>query len=237
MNNHTAINVDHVMARPGILSGNPVHEEFIYASQKAGLNFILNVVLDKEKKIINVFAGNPIKAHETGCAFVKEIMEIPCEPADIVITSNSGYPLDINLYQSVKGLDTAAAAAKDGAVLIISTECPEGISHSGFSEVYKNGKNEGELLSALRSQEIKVYDQWGAQVMLKLSQKYKIIIVTNNISKQALREMFLDHADNLQEAYEKAKKIKGKNASVNIIPEGPVIIPIIKNIKSGGLES
>jgi nickel-dependent lactate racemase len=155
-------------------------------------------------------------------------MEIPCKPADIVITSNSGYPLDINLYQSMKGMDTAAAAAIDGVVIIISTECAEGIGHGGFSEVYKMGDNPQSILDGMRTGRIKVFDQWGAQVMLRLSQKYTIIVVTRNIDKVTLNRMFVEHAESLQEALEMAFELKGRNASINIIPEGPVIIPKVK---------
>lgn len=228
MNNHSARNVDHPLSKPGILKGNPAHEEFVEAAQKVGLRFILNVVLDEKKRIINAFAGDTFQAHEAGCEFVRSIMEIPCRRADIVITSNSGYPLDINLYQSIKGMDTASAAAKDGAVIIISTECSEGIGHGGFSEVYRSGGTPEQLLEDLRSEKIKIYDQWGAQVMLRLSQKYTIIVVTNNIQKDTLQRMFVKHAPNLQVALKMAFELKGEDATVNIIPEGPVIIPVIK---------
>lgn len=228
MNNHSAGNVDHPKARPGVLKGNPVHEEFCEAAQKAGLKFILNVVLDDKKQIINAVAGDVFAAHEAGCDFVRSMMEIPCEPADIVITSNSGFPLDINLYQSMKGMDTAAAAAKDGAVLIVSTECPEGIGHGGFREVYGMGDCPDSILDGMRSGRIRVYDQWGAQVMLSLSQKYTIIVVTENIDRNTLKNMYAEHASNLQEALKMAFEIKGSDAMVNIIPEGPVIIPVMR---------
>lgn len=225
MNNHSAFNVDHPMTRPGVLEGNPVHEEFSEAAKKARLTFILNVVLDEKKQIINAFAGETFKAHEAGCDFVRSIIEIPCRPADIVITSNSGFPLDINLYQSIKGMDTAAAAARDNALIIVSTECSEGVGHGGFLEVLKSGGNPRTILEDLRSKKIKVYDQWGAQVMLKLSIEYTIIVVTENIDGDILRSMFVEHAADLQTALEMAFKIKGQDATVNIIPEGPVIIP------------
>jgi nickel-dependent lactate racemase len=228
MNNHSACNVDNPMARPGILDGNPVHEEFTEAARRVKLDFILNVVLDKDKRIINAFAGDSFKAHEEGCGFVRSICEVSCKRSDIVITSNSGYPLDINLYQSIKGMDTASAAAKDRAVIIISTECSEGIGHGGFLKVYDTAESLEAALENLRSEKVRIHDQWGAQVMLRLSQKYTIIVVTNNIDKHILKKMYVEHASKIQEALDMAFKLKGKDSQVNIIAEGPMIIPVAK---------
>jgi nickel-dependent lactate racemase len=229
MNNHSPAHLDDPMTRPGVLKGNPAHEEFAEAAKKAKLRFILNVVLDENKKIIKAFAGDTFEAHHAGCEFVRGIMEAPCEPADIVITSNSGYPLDLNLYQSIKGMDTASAAIKEGGVIIMSAECSEGIGHGGFLHVYEQGNSQEEILQGLRNGKIREYDQWAAQIMLSLTQKYTIIVVTENVPADKLKVMYLEHADNVQDALDRAFEIKGGDALVNLIPEGPVIIPVCRD--------
>lgn len=226
MNNHSPQNIDDLRTKPGILEGNPAHEEFCEAARKANLKFILNVVLDKNKHIIKAFAGDTFEAHYAGCEFVRKMMEASCEPSDIVITSNNGYPLDLNLYQSIKGMDTASAAIKEGGVIIMVTECSEGIGHGGFLHVYEKGSGQEEILKGLRDGTIREYDQWAAQIMLKLTRNYKVIVVTDNVPKDKLKDMYLEHADDIGQALDMAFEIKGKNAMVNIIPEGPVIIPI-----------
>jgi nickel-dependent lactate racemase len=226
MKNHSPKNVDHPMSRAGVIDGNPAHREFAEAAIAANLKFILNVVLDDKKKIIKAFAGDTFAAHHNGCEFVRSMMEVPCRLADIAITSNSGYPLDLNLYQSIKGMNTAASSIKAGGVIIIATECSEGIGHGGFLHVYDKAKTPEALLAGLRDGSICEYDQWAAQVMLNLTQRYTVIVVTNHVAKDKLEAMFVKHADNLQQALEMAFAIKGDAALVNVIPEGPLIIPV-----------
>ena len=104
MANHCAEFINSPYARTGIIENNPIHKDMVYAGRTAKLAFILNVVIDAEKHIINAFAGDMEEAHETGCAFVSELASVKAVPADIVITTNGGYPLDQNVYQAVKGL-------------------------------------------------------------------------------------------------------------------------------------
>ena len=123
-------------------------------------------------------------------------------------------------------MNAAASSIKAGGVIIIATECSEGIGHGGFLHVYDKAKTPEALLAGLRDGSICEYDQWAAQVMLNLTQKYTVIVVTNHVAKDKLEAMFVKHADNLQQALEMAFAIKGVAALVNVIPEGPLIIPV-----------
>lgn len=224
MNNHSPKNVDDPRTRAGNICDNPSHLEFVEAAKKAKLSFILNVVLDKEKKIINAFAGDTFKAHETGCDFVIWMMEAECELSDITISTNCGYPLDLNLYQSCKGMDTASFATKENGVIIMCTECIEGVGHHGFAEVFTKSPDPEFLLDEMRKGNIKIYDQWGAQVILNLMTRFKIILVTS-IEQKIIESMNMIYAKGLDEALSIAKSFCSGEPSINVIPEGPIIIP------------
>ncbi|MFW5986482.1 MAG: nickel-dependent lactate racemase, partial [Halanaerobiales bacterium] len=117
--NHCAEFIDHPQARTGILEGNPLHKDMLYAAEKAGLDFIVNVVINSDKEIIKAVAGHYESAHLQGCNFLAGLAAVEKAPADIVITTNGGYPLDQNIYQSVKGMTAAEATCKEGGVIII----------------------------------------------------------------------------------------------------------------------
>ncbi len=131
MYNHCSDFIDSDNSRTGKLNNNPIHEDMVYAAKVAKLAFILNVVIDKDKKIIASFAGDVEKAHTKGCRFVTALSKVNSIKSDIVVTTNGGYPLDQNIYQSVKGMTAAEATCKDGGVIIMIAACNDG--HGGQS--------------------------------------------------------------------------------------------------------
>ena len=129
--NHCAEFIASPFARTGSLSGNPIHEDMLFAAKKASLAFIVNVVIDSKKQIVKAFAGEPEAAHAAGCEFLKDLAAVRVPESDIVITSNGGFPLDQNLYQAVKGMTAGEAAVRQGGVIIICASCSDG--HGGES--------------------------------------------------------------------------------------------------------
>ena len=123
MSNHCSKFIDSPFARTGILDGNPIHKDMLFAAETLKLAFIVNVVLDENKKVIRAYAGDFNKAHREGCEFVDKLSGVDAIPADIVISTNGGYPLDQNIYQSVKGMTAAEATCKPGGVIIMVAEC------------------------------------------------------------------------------------------------------------------
>src|SRR5690606_37594276 len=105
---HNARMIGDPLATWGNMENNPLQEMTREVNNLCKPHFMLNVALNKEKEITAVFAGELFEAHEVGCKYVKEHAMIKCdERFDVVITSNSGYPLDQNLYQAVKGMSAA----------------------------------------------------------------------------------------------------------------------------------
>ncbi len=223
--NHCAEFIAHNRARTGILPGNPIHEDMIDAAAKAELAFILNVVLDAEKKVINAFAGHRDKAHEQGCQFVSALAGVERRPADIVITTNGGYPLDQNIYQAVKGMTAAESTCKQGGVIIIAAECSDGHGGEAFYQTFKQAATVQEVMDDIlaRGRNDTLPDQWESQILARILLKFEVIMVTA-APRRMVEDMHMKWAANMEEALELAEEIVGKEATITVIPDGVSVI-------------
>lgn len=225
--NHCSQFINSDKARAGILEGNPLHIDMLAAAQQAHLAFIVNVVIDDKKKIIKAYAGNSVEAHETGCSFVEELAAVVAAPADIVITSNGGYPLDQNLYQSVKGMSAAEATVKPGGVIIICTACNDG--HGGdafykwFAEAPGGPQEVMDKIIKIPATET-IADQWEAQILARIQLHAHVIVVTDQCDHRLIEKMHMQAANTLKEAMLLAEKIVGKDSTVTVIPDGVSVI-------------
>lgn len=228
--NHRFEMIDEPRARAGILEGNPIHEDMMEFMRNTKLDFIVNVTIDKEKRITGIFAGDPVEAHLRGVEFLDRFVKAPLEePADIVITTNGGYPLDRDLYQAVKGMDAAASAVRDGGVIIIASECRDELGgHEDFLKLAKGASSPDEILKRVKENE-PIYDQWEAQVLARILKKAKVILVSDYISEKVAKDFLMEHARSLEEALEIAYGILGeRRAKIIAIPEGPYVVPILQ---------
>ena len=223
--NHCGEFIAHNRARTGILQGNPIHEDMIDAAAKAELAFILNVVLDAEKKVINAFAGDRDKAHERGCQFVSNLAGVERKPADIVITTNGGYPLDQNIYQAVKGMTAAESTCKQGGVIIIAAECSDGHGGEAFYQTFKQAATVQEVMDDIlaRGRNDTLPDQWESQILARILLKFEVIMVTA-APRRMVEDMHMKWAANMEEALELAEGIVGKGATITVIPDGVSVI-------------
>lgn len=226
MFNHRPQNIASPCAVSGNLKKNPIHDECAEAAVKAGLGFIMNVALNRDKEVISAFAGNPISAHLTGCEFVKNSMGVPVKSADIVISSNNGYPLDRNIYQTVKGMDTASKAVKKGGVIILAAECFDKNGNNDFERLICSCTSPKELVEKMSVGESEP-DKWQVQIFARIISNYKVILVSDKIDKSLVEKMFMLHAKDPEEALKLAFQLEGADAKINVIPEGPVIIPVM----------
>ena len=222
LGNHCGEFIASPYARTGILENNPLHTDMVAAAEMAKLRFIVNVVIDEDKKTVAAFAGNFRKAHEAGVAFLRQFCEVQAIPGDIVITSNGGAPLDQNIYQSVKGLTAAEASAKDGAVLIMCADLADGTGGEGFYQSLKNCESPAAHFAqcAATPQNETIPDQWESQILARILMKHRIIFVSRPEMEVTLREMKLDYAPDLETAMAMAKAEKGENAKITLIPNG-----------------
>ena len=226
MYNHCSEFIDSKNARTGILTDNPIHRDMVYAAKTAKLAFIVNVVIDQDKKVIASFAGDVEDAHKVGCDFVTELSKIDATPADIAISTNGGYPLDQNIYQSVKGMTAAEATCKEGGVIIMIAACNDGHGGQSFYDNIAEASSPSEILKRVRSVDKgdTVPDQWEFQILARILEKYTVIMVTDQCDPQMIKNMHMKHAYNFDEALKMAYEIKGNDAKVVVIPDGVSVI-------------
>jgi len=235
LGNHCGKFIASPYARTGVLDKNPLHIDMVAAARMAKLQFIVNVIIDEEKKTVAAFAGDLEAAHAAGVAFLRPYCQVDAIPADIVITSNGGAPLDQNIYQSVKGLTAAEASAKKGAVLIMCADLADGTGGEGFYHSLRDCLTPADHFAqcVATPQHKTIPDQWESQILARILMKHHVIFVSRPEMQQTLREMKLDYAPTLEAAMAKARILKGDEATVTLIPNG--ISVIVKEILYYGL--
>lgn len=222
MRNHCAGLIKEPGSRTGCLNQNPIHRDMTAAAEMAGLQYIVNVILDKEKKVVSAVAGHAVLAHEEGCKRLSKCCGVsPERPGDVVITSNGGKPLDQNIYQAVKSMATAESAAAEHGTIIVCSECADGIGGQSFYEAMRDCVSPGQLLRKILmvSAEKTVPDQWQYQILCRILEKHRVILVTHPELRRVTEEMKLEYAGSLEEAILLAKaREEGKHTV--IIPDG-----------------
>lgn len=227
LGNHCAAFIDDPKARMGVIDGNPINRDMERAARMAKLAYIVNVVVNEAHEVVAAFAGDPIEAHHAGCAYLARYCEVEQkQKAGIVITSNGGAPLDQNAYQAVKGLTTAADAAADGAALIICAECADGIGGDSFYKALSECAGPTELLEEIRRvpMDETVPDQWQYQILARILEKHHVYFVARKEMEEAVNAMKMEYAPSLEEAYARARALKGASAGVAVIPNGVSLI-------------
>ncbi|MBF1050971.1 MAG: nickel-dependent lactate racemase [Peptostreptococcaceae bacterium] len=226
MANHCSKFINSEYSRTGILDGNPIHKDMVFAAEKANLAFIINVVINENKQVIDAYAGHYNDAHVKGCAFVKELSGVDAIPSKIAISTNGGYPLDQNIYQSVKGMTAAEATCKEGGVIIMVTDCSAGHGGQSLYDTFANEKDKNKIMKIFLDtpMEETVADQWESQILCRILLKYKVIMVTN-APEQMIKDMHMDYAKSVDEAIAMADEYLGSNnEKITVIPDGVSVI-------------
>ncbi|MFJ7977212.1 nickel-dependent lactate racemase [Peribacillus sp. NPDC096379] len=226
---HNARMIGDPQATWGNMENNPVQDMTREINQLCKPDFMLNVTLNKDKEITAVFAGELYEAHDKGCVFVKEHAMIQCaERFDVVITSNSGYPLDQNLYQAVKGMSAAHKIVKKGGTIIIASECSDGLpSHGNYSKIFDMAKSPQELLDLINSPNFKMFDQWQVQKQTVI-QVWADVYVYSKLTDEQVNGAMLKSSHNIEQTLEELKQIYGDDMSVAVLPMGPLTIPYVE---------
>ncbi|MDO5328571.1 MAG: nickel-dependent lactate racemase [Coriobacteriia bacterium] len=221
--NHNGQFINNKFARTGVLDNNPIHIDMVAAAKKANLKYIVNTIIDENKKTVAAFAGDAIEAHRQGCEFLKEYASVKTKMFDITITGNGGAPLDQNVYQAVKCATAAEATTKAGGTIIICAECADGHGGLSFFTKLKDCKNTRELeQEAIKTTMDKtVPDQWEYQILARIINKCKVIMVTLPEHKKMIEDMKMTYAQNINEALD---MINTNNKTIAIIPNGISII-------------
>lgn len=225
--NHSYKAIASPYAATGVLEHNPIHEDMVFAARAVNVQFIMNVALNAEKKVIAAFAGDLEQAHLQGVEFVRGLAQCPSVTGDIVVTSNGGYPLDQNLYQSPKAVATAEACCRDGGVIIMCASCCDGMGGTHFEKLIVRGTVDeiDAYLSKIPPKET-IPEMWCAQIFSRILKKHRIILVTNYLDHEMVRKANMIPASSPDEALEMAYGMMGRDAEVVVIPDGVAVLAV-----------
>ena len=226
---HNAEMIGHPLSTWGVIEGNILQDAATQNCLMAKPNFMLNVTLNGEKQITGVFAGDVIVAHREGCRFVKETaMYAVDEPFDIVITTNSGYPLDQNLYQTVKGMSAAAQIVRQGGAIISASECSDGVpDHGNYAKILKMRETAGELLEMICEPQFRLFDQWQVQVQAMVQLKADCYLFST-LDPQIVKNAKFTPIDSVEATLQQLCHKIGPQVRIAVLPLGPLTIPYVR---------
>ncbi len=224
---HRAEIIGHPRSIWGILADNPTQDRICQSGAALPVDFLVNVTLNERREITRYFCGYVRKAHQQGCAFVKETAMTPVEkPFPLVITTNSGYPLDQNLYQSVKGMAAAAEIVTAGGHILLASECRDGFpDHGNFSRLVFDHESPQAMLDTVYQPGFRLLDQWQIQKLAQVQLKAKVSVYSQ-IAANEIRRASLEPVINLNEYLQILRENLG-DIPVAVLPEGPLTIPYL----------
>ncbi len=220
--NHCSEFIDNPFARTGVLENNPIHRDMLWAAKTAKLAFIVNVVLNENKEVIYAVAGDTEKAHQKGCDFLLSLCRVKPQPADIVISTNGGYPLDQNIYQAVKGMTAAEATVREGGVILMLAKSNDGHGGDAFYHQLADEPDRGRTMKLFRSRDRQETepDQWQTQILLRIMEKATVLYMSD-APDEIVRAMHMTPVHSIEEGLRLAEEIlQKKDADITAIPDG-----------------
>ncbi|MFX0101497.1 MAG: nickel-dependent lactate racemase [Candidatus Hodarchaeota archaeon] len=229
--NHSARNINHPRARFLMLKDNPIHEDSLEISKMIGVDFIVNVCLNEDHEVIKVAAGNLEGTHSHLADYMKGITSKSYSSYfDIVVVNNGGYPLDLNLYQSVKSMIIGESAVKKSGTIIATNELSDGFGSEKFKEIIENEADPGALIERLIKKEMVMESQWQVQTLARVLLRAEVLVVSSLPESDFSQvKLGLKWVENFNKAMEMSLKKHGKEANILVLPAGPQLIPIIDN--------
>ena len=226
--NHSPAHMDHPEVRWGITEGNPLWEQVREAALLAEPSHLLNVAMNRDKEITAVFAGDFLAAHRAGCDYVRDHAMAPVEREfDIVITSNSGYPLDLNMYQAVKGMSAASQIVRQDGHIIVAADCWDGVpDHGQYGKLLSGARTPEQLLETIRSPGFVAQDMWQAQIHALICQKATVHFYSKNLTKKQIRNGFMEPSADIGATVQRLTD-GGAARRICVLPQGPMTIPYI----------
>jgi nickel-dependent lactate racemase len=213
----------------GEIEKNLIQQEIRQIVEMCPPHFLINVTLNLEKQITGFFCGNYLEAHHRGCVEVSKSSGIYLkEQYPLVITTNGGFPLDQNLYQTVKCMSAAANIVEPGGTIIVVSECRDGIpSHGQFSNLMSQGTKPAEILEYVKNLKQPVVDQWQSQILARILQKAGVLLYSS-LMPDAVRGCLIQPISDIHGEFDRRINLAGSSGRVAIIPEGPYVIPSVE---------
>jgi nickel-dependent lactate racemase len=227
---HDARRIGDERATWGVTVGNPVHDAVRAIAAATGVDFAIDVLLDRQHRIVDVFAGDLLEEHTAACAAARRVAMVPLPaPFDVVVTTNAGFPLDQNLYQCVKGMAAGASVVRPGGTLICAAECRDGFpDHGSYRDVLASEASPEALLRAIEARTTTVPDQWQVQVQARVQSKARVMVHTSGLTATELASAHIEHAADLGATVRAELERLGPTATLCLLPEGPLTIPYLE---------
>lgn len=228
--NHGLQMIAHPQAAWGVTEGNPIWMEMREVALRTKPTFLLNVALNVRREITGVFAGDMLAAHAQGCVFVKENAMVAVDsPYAIVITTNSGYPLDQNLYQSVKGMSAASQVVKEGGAIIIATACEDGLPEHGlYAQLLSQAGSPQGILDLISQPGFSAQDQWQVQIQAQIQKRADVYVYSDGLTDQQIERALFIPCRDIEFTLAQLSKRYGEGARICVLPEGPQLIPYLQ---------
>ena len=217
----------HPKAAEGIIEGNPFHQQALEVAKTIGVDFILNVALNEHREIVGLFSGELEAAHAQGIRFVEASATATIgSVADVVVTTSAGFPLDLTLYQAVKGMTAALPIVKDGGTIVIAASCDNGLGSDEFAELLLAFDGVDNFIGKIERPDFFVVDQWQLQELCKVIKKVKVKLYSETISQKFGNELpIIETISSVEKGIDQAMGEYGRNAPVVVIPQGPYVLP------------
>lgn len=228
---HDAARIGSPDATWGIREGNPVHDDVRAIASGTGVDFAFDVILNREQEIVSAFAGEMSPMHDAACEAAQEIAMIPVEERfDVVLTTNSGYPLDQNLYQAVKGMSAAEKIVKDDGVIVCAAECRDGLPEGGeYARMLDSASSIRELRRSIEGGDSTEPDQWQVQVQARVQERARVLVYSDFLSDDDLKSAHLEKTKDVGQSVRDALEAAGPDARLCVLPEGPQTVPYVRS--------
>jgi lactate racemase len=228
LQNHSGLNLSNPQASFGVLDGNPIWEEMRDLALLVGESFLVNVTLNERREITGVFSGHLISAHREGCHFVRQTaMQKVTAPYQVVVTTNSGYPLDQNLYQAVKGMSAAARIVRKGGTIVIASECSDGVPNgSPYERLLKYSDSFEDLFRYITDPTREEPEQWQVIVQMVIQRRAEVLVYSGLPDEKVLAAK-LRPCHDIAQAVREGLDRGGDGARVAVLPQGPLTIPYL----------
>ena len=217
--------LEHPKADCGILDGNPVHEENTWIARRAGCDFIVNVVMDDQRRPLKFVSGDMEAAFVAGVDFVRKVVTDTVEtPVDVVVTSGAGYPLDTTFYQSIKGLTGALPIVKEGGTIVLAASMSEGIGSPQFEQLFDEHDSLESFVERILGRDYFKLDQWQLEELAKVRRKARVKVITDGLTPETVNRLFVESAPSVEEAVADSLVEYGPEATLAVIPKGPYVL-------------
>ena len=227
---HDAEMIGAPQARWGVTVGNPIHDAIRRIARASGVDFSVDVAINRDRQITSVTAGDLFSVHAVMCQQVKQsAMQAFRSPFDVVVTTNSGYPLDQNLYQTIKGVSAAAQVVRRGGVIVCASECSDGIpSHGEYGQILSERQTPDELLEMICRPGYRRPDQWEVQIQAQIQQRAQVFLKADGLTDAEIRAAHLMPVDDIGATVREQLAHGGHDARLCVLPEGPQTIPYLQ---------